>query len=192
METINEAYHEFHNELLAIPHRNDIPVLLFCNKQDLSNAMTPKDIQLRMGFYREKKYKKLDLKKIQTNSIYIYYRKYLFLAMEYAKDYENGICVKRTAEQLKFRGISLIDQAFGVYTKILDNDNYLKSYNCDYDYIVGIICDYLPIYEYNDESADKYGLFGICAISGNNLLNAIEWMEQQFNKKKRSNKKRKK
>ena len=185
METINEAYHEFHNELLAIPHRNDIPVLLFCNKQDLSNAMTPKDIQLRMGFYREKKYKKLDLKKIQTNSIYIYHRKYLFLTMEYAKDYENGICVKRTAEQLKFRGISLIDQAFGVYTKILDNDNYLKSYNCDYDYIVGIICDYLPIYEYNDNPSTQYKLIGGCAKSGDRVLKAIKWILQQCKTKRK-------
>ena len=123
-DKIYEAYNEFHTTLF------DISILLFCNKQDLSNAMTPKDIQLKMVFYREKKYKESDLKEISTNSMIKYLPLEIFnLIMEYAKDYQNGICVKWTTEQLKFKGISLIDQSFGIDT----DNNFLKSYNCDYD-----------------------------------------------------------
>ena len=78
--------------------------------------------------------------------------------------------VKRTVEQLKFKGIPLIDELFAVDI----SSNFLKSYNSDYDYIVGIICDYLPIYEYNDNSPIQYKVVGGCAITGNGLLEAMD------------------
>ena len=51
-DRINEAYDEFHKCLWYLKNRNNIPILLICNKQDIPNAMTLKDIQYKMGFYR--------------------------------------------------------------------------------------------------------------------------------------------
>ena len=103
------------------------------------------------------------------------------LTMEYAKHYQNGICVKRTPNQFKFAGIPLIDKYFGIY----NNRSYATSYIDDCDHILGIICDYLPIYDYNNEPSNKYGLFGVCATRGDNLVKAMDWMVKQCKKNKK-------
>ena len=52
------------------------------------------------------------------------------------------------------------------------------------NYIVGIICDYLPIYEYNDNPPTQYKVVGGSAMLETGIYEAMDWISQQSKNKK--------
>merc|ERR1712154_248545 len=94
------------------------------------------------------------------------------IVLEYAVHFENGISVKWNPFLFQNANIGLIDKFFGSKPGIRQYELY--EYDEEAERILQIICDYLPIYNYNDCPPVQYKIHGLCATEGIRLYEVLD------------------
>ena len=140
-----------------------------------------------MGLYRYRTWKQNELEDIRNNSMLKCLTDGIFnIIVEYAKHYEKGLSVKFSSQIFMNSGIELIDKYFG---EPFGTNNYpWFKYSDDHIQIIDIICEYLPIYQYNDDiPSTQYAVIGCSAMSNYGINEGIDWISNaiKYYKKKK-------
>ena len=154
---LTEMHDIFHQTLWDLPKDcRNCPILLVCINRNGINTGDPipiEGIQHKLGFYRSM-LEPADKYDIQANSMLSYLSdETLNLIFEFAKHWENGISVKYTPYLFQNANIAFFDEFFGTKQEIENLEWHVYD---DYDHIFQIICDFLPVYKYNDKPPEQY------------------------------------
>ena len=177
---IDQAHDALHRVLNDLgPKFRHVPILLFCNE----TKMEIEEIRQRMGFFRyceDSKLSDAELNDIiKSNSLLQCLPMDIFdIIFEYALKAENGLSLKRRAQQFMNMNFELIDKYFA-------DDftwRWLYKYSDRSVEIINVICSYLPRYQYNDLPSTQYGIMSGSDENKEDVLKAMRWLVHALKK----------